>query len=192
MVAVGHAGTSQPRLSASPCPTDERPTEREKMICWLTFSANHQLCRVGCNSEGIPFLNERTGNVFENKGALWKTWERSWNVHENTGTYPFNPGMLLKRQVFKSRPSACGRQQWTIYPLRPALSPIHRVNCPRPSHGLGLDRKSRPRGHSRESGSPSSSGPTWTPAHSASSGHAQRGGDNSREQESSVGTHPQA
>jgi hypothetical protein len=33
----------------------------------------------------IQKLNERTGNVYENKGALWKTWERSWNLYENKG-----------------------------------------------------------------------------------------------------------
>jgi hypothetical protein len=32
------------------------------------------------------FLNERSWNVVENKGSLWKTSERSWNVYENTGT----------------------------------------------------------------------------------------------------------
>jgi hypothetical protein len=31
-------------------------------------------------------LNERSGNVCENKGALWKTWGRSWNFYENKGT----------------------------------------------------------------------------------------------------------
>jgi hypothetical protein len=30
-------------------------------------------------------LNERCGNVIENKGPLWKTWERSWNVYDNKG-----------------------------------------------------------------------------------------------------------
>jgi hypothetical protein len=28
-------------------------------------------------------LTERSLNVHENKGALWKTRERSWNVYEN-------------------------------------------------------------------------------------------------------------
>jgi hypothetical protein len=40
--------------------------------------------------------NERTGNVYENKGQMWKTRERSWNVVENKGTYPLIPGILLK------------------------------------------------------------------------------------------------
>jgi hypothetical protein len=30
-------------------------------------------------------MNERTGNVYENKGSLWKTRERSANVYENKG-----------------------------------------------------------------------------------------------------------
>jgi hypothetical protein len=41
-------------------------------------------------------LNERPENVYENKGSLWKNWGLSWNVIEKTGTYVFNPGMLLK------------------------------------------------------------------------------------------------
>jgi hypothetical protein len=31
-------------------------------------------------------LNELSGNVYENKGPLWKTRRQSWNVHENKGT----------------------------------------------------------------------------------------------------------
>ena len=44
-------------------------------------------------------MNERRGNVYENKGPLWKTWGRSWNVYENKGTYLLKAGMLLKRKV---------------------------------------------------------------------------------------------
>jgi hypothetical protein len=44
-------------------------------------------------------LNERSLNVYENKGPLWKTRERSWNVYENKGCYPLMAGMLLKTQV---------------------------------------------------------------------------------------------
>jgi hypothetical protein len=32
------------------------------------------------------FLKEQSWNVIENKGSLWKTWERSWNVYENKAT----------------------------------------------------------------------------------------------------------
>ena len=31
-------------------------------------------------------LKERTGNVYENKGPLWKATELSWNVYENKCT----------------------------------------------------------------------------------------------------------
>jgi hypothetical protein len=41
-------------------------------------------------------LNERTGNFYENKGALRKTCGRASYFYENTGTYPLYPGMLLK------------------------------------------------------------------------------------------------
>jgi hypothetical protein len=30
-------------------------------------------------------LTERSGNVYENKGPLWRIWEPSWNLHENKG-----------------------------------------------------------------------------------------------------------
>jgi hypothetical protein len=32
------------------------------------------------------FFDERRGNVYENKGPLWKTEGRSWNVPEKKGT----------------------------------------------------------------------------------------------------------
>jgi hypothetical protein len=34
------------------------------------------------------FLKERSGNVIENKGPPWKTWERCGNVYENKGSCP--------------------------------------------------------------------------------------------------------
>jgi hypothetical protein len=40
----------------------------------------------GPNLKGILFLKERSLNVVEDKGPLWKTWERTWNVYEETGT----------------------------------------------------------------------------------------------------------
>jgi len=40
--------------------------------------------------------DEQRGNVFENKGPLWKTWPRSGNVIENKGSYAAKAGMLLK------------------------------------------------------------------------------------------------
>jgi hypothetical protein len=41
-------------------------------------------------------MTERSLNIYENKGPLWKTPERSLNVYENKATYPPNAGMLLK------------------------------------------------------------------------------------------------
>jgi hypothetical protein len=46
----------------------------------------------------IQKLQERTGNVYENKGSVRKEWERSGNVIENKSTYTFLEGMLLKIQ----------------------------------------------------------------------------------------------
>jgi hypothetical protein len=44
-------------------------------------------------------MNDRRGNVYENKGPLWKTVWKSGNVVENKGIYESKAGMLLKRQV---------------------------------------------------------------------------------------------
>ena len=41
-------------------------------------------------------LIERTGNVYENKGSVWKTCPRILYVYEKTGSCPLNPGMLFK------------------------------------------------------------------------------------------------
>jgi hypothetical protein len=47
------------------------------------------------------FLHEQSGNVYENKGPLWKKWRRSWNVYENKGSYGLKAGMYMKtRQLF--------------------------------------------------------------------------------------------
>ncbi len=35
---------------------------------------------------GATKLTERPGNVYENKGQLWKTYKQSGNVYENTAT----------------------------------------------------------------------------------------------------------
>jgi hypothetical protein len=34
----------------------------------------------------FPKMKERSLNVYENKGQLWKTREQSWNVVENKGS----------------------------------------------------------------------------------------------------------
>jgi len=55
------------------------------------------------NSQGVEAvedlkMKERFGNIYENKGPLWKEPERSRNVIENKCSYTFNMGMLLKRK----------------------------------------------------------------------------------------------
>jgi hypothetical protein len=42
---------------------------------------------------------EQRGNVYENKGLLWKMGEVSGNVIENTYSYTLEAGMLLKTNV---------------------------------------------------------------------------------------------
>jgi hypothetical protein len=71
--------------SALPDPGPQRPAPSAKMVCWQAFAVDRQVCMVGRNTRGA-FLKERSLNVIENKGPLWKTPERSWNVWENKGT----------------------------------------------------------------------------------------------------------
>jgi hypothetical protein len=47
-------------------------------------------------------MNERRGNVVENKGLLRKTPGLGRNVVENKCTYPFKAGILLKRKGVKA------------------------------------------------------------------------------------------
>ena len=44
-------------------------------------------------------MNERGGNVIENKGSSFRSRGKSGNVIENTGSYASKAGMLLKKQV---------------------------------------------------------------------------------------------
>jgi hypothetical protein len=53
---------------------------------WQAHGFSQQPSKASCNSKGILFLNERSWNVLENKGPLWKTCRRSWNVYENKCT----------------------------------------------------------------------------------------------------------
>ena len=48
-------------------------------------------------------MNERRGNVYENKGPLWKTRAGSGNVAENKGSYASKAGMSLKRKEVGGR-----------------------------------------------------------------------------------------
>ncbi|MGO8731996.1 MAG: hypothetical protein ACLQVM_04280, partial [Terriglobia bacterium] len=44
-------------------------------------------------------MNERRGNVIENKGSGFENRERGGNVKENTGSYAFEVGMSLNRKA---------------------------------------------------------------------------------------------
>jgi hypothetical protein len=55
-------------------------------------------------------MKERRGNVYENKGPLWKTGRKSGNVIEKTGTYGSKPGMLMKRKEVSKRYVVDGRR----------------------------------------------------------------------------------
>jgi hypothetical protein len=59
---------------------------QENATYWQAQSSSCQLSKPNGNSKRILFLNERSWNVVENKGRLWKTGQQSWNVYEKTGT----------------------------------------------------------------------------------------------------------
>jgi hypothetical protein len=48
-------------------------------------------------------MNDRCGNVIENKGSGLRDRPGSGNVTENKGSYAQNAGMLLKRQLVSCR-----------------------------------------------------------------------------------------
>jgi hypothetical protein len=83
MITVGNARKDHIRLSL---PWRRKaPGVRENDLLAGVFCQPSTLDsgrQFGKNS----FLTERCGNVIENKGPLWKTGERSWNVHENKCT----------------------------------------------------------------------------------------------------------
>ena len=44
-------------------------------------------------------MNDRCGNVYENKGPAFRSPFRSWNVIENKSSYALKPGILLKTSM---------------------------------------------------------------------------------------------
>jgi hypothetical protein len=56
-------------------------------------------------------MNERRGNLLENKGSEWKMREGDGNVDENKGTYSSEAGMLLKRKGVSGGWRRKGRSQ---------------------------------------------------------------------------------
>ena len=62
---------------------------------------------VSENSQGVETveslkMNERRGNVIENKGPRLENQERRENITENKGSYAFKAAMLLKRKAVGS------------------------------------------------------------------------------------------
>jgi hypothetical protein len=52
----------------------------------LTFCRCSPASALRGSKKDSSKLNDRRGNVYENKGTLWKTRRRSWNVYENKRT----------------------------------------------------------------------------------------------------------
>jgi hypothetical protein len=55
-------------------------------------------------------LKERRGNVYENKGPAFPTYDRSANIIENNGSYADNPGILLNERQLANVP----HHEWTL------------------------------------------------------------------------------
>jgi hypothetical protein len=51
----------------------------------------------------ISKTHERRGNLYENKGSFFHSLQQSGNVIENTSSYEFMAGMLLKGQAVTNR-----------------------------------------------------------------------------------------
>jgi len=85
MITLGSARKNHTHLSAFVYPGGETPQQSAKTIHWQAYSVNYRLLTLGSNSKRILFLNDRRGNVIENKGPLWKTRRQSLNIYENKG-----------------------------------------------------------------------------------------------------------
>jgi hypothetical protein len=61
------------------------PAQEMRLIGRRIVSAVNRQRRAATRKEFF-FLNERSWNLIENKGSLWRTFQQSRNVYENTGT----------------------------------------------------------------------------------------------------------
>jgi hypothetical protein len=57
---------------------DKSVRAENESLCRLSLSSGHCTAK-----KEFFFLNEQCGNVYENKGSLWKSGTQSGNVHEN-------------------------------------------------------------------------------------------------------------
>jgi hypothetical protein len=88
-------------------------------------------------------MRERSLNVYENKGALWKTPERSFNVIGNKGIYPTEAGMLLKSQGVSSQDKieiGADQGQFVIFAPRRLISPDPKTRVVKSSIDLETGR----------------------------------------------------
>jgi len=90
-------------------------------------------------------LNERSGNVYESKGSLWKTYRRGGNVIENKGTYRFNAGMLFKA---KGLNADTARSCWCV-PWEQSASPALLTREQALASQAGLHQRPMPPGKHR-------------------------------------------
>jgi len=81
MFMVGHTRENPTRLLAG----KSARAQEMRLIGRRILSAANRQYPMAIRKEFF-FLHVQHGNVYENKGALWKTGRRSWNVIENTGT----------------------------------------------------------------------------------------------------------
>ena len=104
------------RLPAGYCPPEPAPENvsrgtKSPQRGRLHSESSGSLGR-GCYFSTLDFrlldfekLNEQRGNVYENKGPLWKTCRRSGNVIENKDSYSSIAGMSLKRKYVSCKSS---------------------------------------------------------------------------------------
>jgi len=85
-------------------PSSRRTVRAGKTVLMQAFTVNCRLSRRGGSTvprrmhreKRILFLREQRGNVYENKGLLWKKGRRGGNVYENKRSYALKAGMYLK------------------------------------------------------------------------------------------------
>jgi hypothetical protein len=86
MIAAGNTRKNHTHHSASADPGDEETPHSGKNDLLASLFCQSSTFGSGMQFEKNSFLNERGGNVIENKGPLLKTEEKSGNVYENKGT----------------------------------------------------------------------------------------------------------
>jgi len=89
-------GTRRNNATALPNPLTRMCQAGREARKWARRSADKKPVVAGEARKNSLKLNERSGNIYENKRALWKNGELSWYVYENKSTYPLKAGILLK------------------------------------------------------------------------------------------------